>query len=308
MGQIQSVISCMPWSCTRAGIANGELVDPPYGAAATAVPVSSGRARSRGGSVGSADMATPGISNTEASSYARASQRRSLSSDKAAAVSARGDVATAARTEDVRIGKNTFSQAYVRKLVAWSEAGESGSMHARKECALFLLCMQPGDVLIHRDDGKLEFLVKRLWGGSADYDVIPVPWPPGETRFWPPVTWVCDAGTALRAVAGADHYASDRPPLPPAQEWADEHMLEAALRSEPNHAGRDLAGNGIRRHISDIARKQIRATAYLVRSKYPRGLRDVAHASVWLPVLTAAHPSRTTARRTPPPPRPPDPT
>lgn len=300
MGQIQSVISCMPWSCMRAGIANRDFVDPPYGAAATAAAGSSGRARSRVSSVGSADTAAPRISNAEASAHARASQRRSLSSAEAAAVSAWDDAAPVARTEDVRIGKNTFSQAYVRKLVGWSKAGESGSLQAREECALLLLCMQPGDVLIHRDDGKLEFLVKRLWGGFADYDVIPVPWRQGDTRFWPPVIWVCDAGTALSAVAGADQHASDRPPLPPAQEWADEHMLDVALRGEPNDAGRG--------HISGIARKQIRHTAYLVRSKYPRGLRDVAHATVWLPALTAAPPSPATARRTPPLPRPPDPT
>lgn len=305
MGQVQSIFSCASCSCGRANFENSEVADPPYGTVTATASSSPGRARSRPGSVGSADTTTSSISNTEASSHARASGRRSPSST--------------AGVEVIQIAKNTFSIDYLRTLAAWSEAGRSGSWHARMECAALVLCMRPGDVLIQRDDGKLEFLVKALWGGAGDYVVIPIPRPADKLGFWPPLSWDSHARTALgtaypgwgataadgssvsrsgssasssvastpnfgppaEMLANDDKHASARPPLPPEQEWADYSMLDAALRESAD----GVAGE----HITNIARKQIRARAYLVRSKHPRGLRDVSHVSVHLPALIDAH-------------------
>ncbi|ALM82013.1 hypothetical protein ASB57_02650 [Bordetella sp. N] len=217
--------------------------------------------------------------------------------------------------EDCRIGESTYSIAYLRKLGAWAVAGDIGSRASRVKCAAWVLCMQPGDVLIQRDDGKLEFLAKRLWGGPTDYLVIPAARPIGET-FWPPLGWYYDAKKALDqahpgcgATAengappddtpygtpdGSDEHVSARPPLPPEQEWAEYDMLQAALHY---YAAGDLASRG----ISDIAREQMYRRAYLIRSMHPTGLRLVAHASVCLPALITAH----TAPN--PPPKPPFP-
>ncbi|OWT70127.1 MULTISPECIES: hypothetical protein [unclassified Achromobacter] len=197
--------------------------------------------------------------------------------------------------DDCRIGESTYSIAYLRELAAWAVAGDSASRPARIKCAAWVLCMQPGDVLIQRDDGKLEFFVKRLWGGPTDYMVIPAP-RPGNEAFWPPFAWYHDAKKALddaylgrgstaangATVAGTGNDASARPPLPPDQEWAEYDMLHAALHYYP--AG-GLASKG----IGDIAREQMYRRAYLIRSKHPTGLRLVAHASVRLPALTAVN-------------------
>ncbi|WP_233238876.1 hypothetical protein [Bordetella sp. LUAb4] len=331
MGQLQSIFSCV--SCSRSNVANSDFADPPYGTIAATTPMFPGRARARSGSAGSIDTQTPSISNTEASSDPRASRRRSLSATAemgaaaamafdagaAAAKSALVDTAIAASMGYCRVGKNTFSIPYLRTLAAWAQAGESGSWHARMECAPLVLCMEPDDVLIQRDDGKLEFLVKSRKIGSADYFVIPVPWPKEELRLWPPVPLDHDAKTALaiaypgwlstaadgtslscsgpsvgssaastpnigrraERVADADKFASARPPLPREQAWADYGMLDAALHSSP--------GDNSAQHISNIARKQIRNIAYLVRSKHPMGLKFVSHLSVRLPALIEDH-------------------
>jgi len=333
MGQLHSIFSCASCSCARSNVANSDFADPPYGAVAATAPLSPGRARGRSGSVGSTSSTIPSISNTEASFYARASRRHSLAAtaeiegdvaeaSKAgmgAVAATLGDNAAEASKKVFRIAGNTFSVDYLRELAAWSEAGESGSWHTRMECAALVLCMHPGDVLIQRDDGKLEFLVKALWGGGGDYVVIPIPRPADKLDFWPPLTWDRDARTALgtaypgwgstaangtslscssasvggsaastptldrraELAAEADAHASARPPLPPEQAWADYSMLDAAL----HYSAGDLSGQ----HITNIARKQIRDRAYLVRSKHPRGLRVVSHCSVRLPALIAAH-------------------